>query len=187
MVQSLEYWYPSWFSSSRQMLFHTSHFFIFSTKCLIRKAATEYFRSGERKRMTGLKEAIHTCGGKVIPLTSAQQMTIIFFICNFTLMSPGQYYQIFLLYAKLYLLNVVHPPVSFFTHFHVCKIHVALSRIHLLGYNIYGLLLYFSCRFSVWIRRKIPSFFSATCCLKSIVQVFPGSDIYHHKNIARQV
>jgi len=50
------------------MLFHTSYFSIFSTKCLIRKVATEYFRSGERKRMMGLKEAIHTYGGKVVPL-----------------------------------------------------------------------------------------------------------------------
>lgn len=81
-------------ASTMIFLFLTSAFSYFLclylfTKCLIRKIATEYFRSEERKRIKGLKEAIHECGGKVMPLFNFSMANDSnFFICHFTLMSP---------------------------------------------------------------------------------------------------
>lgn len=198
MVKCLEYWNPSWFSSSWQMLFHTSYFFIFSTKCLIRKAAPEYFRSRERKRIMDLKEAIHTCGGKVVPLfkfSTANGSN--FFICYFTLYWwYWWYYQILLLHTKPCLLNVAWPPLSLFTHSMSIKymqLSSELMYLHIIiMVSCYTLAADFQneswdlqCE-----ERKFPLFSaanSATCCLKAIAEIFPGSDTYHHENIARQV
>lgn len=137
-------------------LFLTSAFSYFLclhlfTKCLIRKIATEYFRSEERKRIKGLKEAIHECGGKVMPLFNFSMANDSnFFICHFTLMSPRQYsrYFCYTLNHICYMLFVVLS-VFLYTYLSVKYLKLALYNSSNWVQYLWPLFIFF-CRFSLW-------------------------------------
>lgn len=130
---------------------------------------------------------IHVVEKSCLSLISAQQMTVIFLsvISHWWVQDCTTRYFYYRL-NRICWISFVLLSVSSHTFMSVKYMQLSLEFIYL---DIYGLLLYFSCRFSVGERKFPPfsAFNSATCSLKSIVKVFPGSGIYLNRNIARQV